>query len=152
MRVVFILVISVLSACASTPPGNLATNAASPLSWLSGCWLSDDGHVGETWVASRPGDQLFGFSVTTKDGRRVFFEMMRIDIHEAGATLSAYPRGTGPTSFDSSSVDTAAIEFVNPENDYPQRIRYARQGNELTAMIALLDGSQESRWRYRRCE
>ena len=42
-----------------------------------------------------------------------------------------------------------AIEFANPANDYPQRIRYWRQGKLLMAEISQIDGSKAVRWNYR---
>jgi hypothetical protein len=42
------------------------------------------------------------------------------------------------------------ITFYNVANDYPQRIRYWREGDRLVAEIALENGSKARRWRYRR--
>ena len=43
---------------------------------------------------------------------------------------------------------TRMIEFSNPAHDYPQRIRYWREGDTLHAEIALLDGSRAVQWSY----
>ena len=45
---------------------------------------------------------------------------------------------------------TAEIVFANPQHDYPQRIRYWRDGMDLNAEISTMDGSQAVRWHYRR--
>lgn len=42
------------------------------------------------------------------------------------------------------------IEFANPAHDYPQRIRYWREGNRLKARISLMDGSKAEDWDYGR--
>jgi hypothetical protein len=42
------------------------------------------------------------------------------------------------------------VTFVNAVHDYPQRIRYWREGEEMFAEISLADGSKPVRWRYRR--
>jgi len=38
--------------------------------------------------------------------------------------------------------------FENRDHDYPQRIRYWREGEVLMAEISLADGSKPMRWRY----
>ncbi len=40
--------------------------------------------------------------------------------------------------------------FANAAHDYPQRIRYWREGETLNAEISLLDGSKAMRWQYKR--
>ena len=40
------------------------------------------------------------------------------------------------------------IEFTNPAHDYPQRIRYWREGDKLIAEIALIDGKRAVSWTY----
>lgn len=42
----------------------------------------------------------------------------------------------------------AMVEFANPAHDYPQRIRYWREGRLLKARISLMDGSKPMEWRY----
>jgi hypothetical protein len=44
--------------------------------------------------------------------------------------------------------DETSIEFANPQHDYPQRIRYWREGDLLKAEIALIDGTQAVGWTY----
>ena len=119
---------------------------------MQGCWQVEDTSIEETWTRSLQGDQLFGFSVISKDGQRVFFEQLRIDLEQSGIVLSAYPKGTGPTPFKGTLGSDSAIEFANPANDYPQRIRYERAGDRLLAEISMLDGKKLSKWRYRRCQ
>jgi hypothetical protein len=41
------------------------------------------------------------------------------------------------------------VTFVNPANDFPQRVRYRRTATGLEAEISLLDGSKPVRWSYR---
>ena len=43
-----------------------------------------------------------------------------------------------------------SVTFVNTANDYPQRIRYWREGPLLKAEIALEDGSRARTWTYKR--
>ncbi|MFK7886803.1 MAG: DUF6265 family protein [Gammaproteobacteria bacterium] len=117
---------------------------------MTGCWQTASG-VEETWVQSKHGDQLFGFSVTSQGDQRVFFEQLRIDVSGDQATLHAYPKGVGPTSFLAELDRVLALEFVNAHNDYPQRIRYGLVEGRLHATIALLDNSKQNSWIYERC-
>ena len=61
----------------------------------------------------------------------------------------ARPDGKPPVEFPLVLISEEAIEFANPAHDYPQRIRYWRQGKLLMAEISLLDGSRSLRWNYR---
>ncbi|MBH0014602.1 hypothetical protein I6F66_21375, partial [Pseudoalteromonas sp. NZS100_1] len=40
------------------------------------------------------------------------------------------------------------ISFANPDHDYPQRIRYWREGRLLMAETAMMDGSNAQNWTY----
>lgn len=40
------------------------------------------------------------------------------------------------------------IVFADPAHDYPQRIRYWRDGAMLRAEISKMDGSRVNRWAY----
>jgi hypothetical protein len=58
------------------------------------------------------------------------------------------PGGGAPVEFLLSDQRTQMIEFINPAHDFPQRIRYWREGDALMAEIALKDGSRAMRWQY----
>ena len=58
------------------------------------------------------------------------------------------PNGGEPVEFAMTDQRTQSIEFSNPAHDYPQRIRYWREGSTLNAEIALIDGSRAVRWSY----
>lgn len=64
-------------------------------------------------------------------------------------SFSASPGGKGRTTFDWLRGERPGVTFVNLSNDYPQRIRYWREGSDLLAEISLADGSKARRWRYR---
>ena len=100
LYVLVAVIVALGSSCTSVPEPLAPAPTTKPMSWLNGCWQSASGNVEETWTQSVHGDQLFGYSVTTRDGVRVFFEMMRIDITADAVTFSAYPRGSGPTVFN----------------------------------------------------
>lgn len=139
----------VFSAC--TPPEQNTDTSAAPISWLAGCWETDDAATTEAWHGA--GEELmFGYGVTKQDGKPVFFEQLRIEVRDGGGALFAYPLGRGPTQFDLVSESEADVTFESPENDYPQRILYRTTEDGLEAVISLLDGSREKRWDYRPCK
>ena len=93
---------------------------------------------------------MLGTSQTTRDGKTADFEFMRIEVGDAGAVFHGSPRGAPAVAFRESAREANGITFVNAAHDYPQRIRYWRQGRELHAEISLADGSKVGRWVYRR--
>jgi len=58
------------------------------------------------------------------------------------------PNGGAPVEFAMVKQDDSSIEFANPTHDFPQRIRYWREGDTLHAEIALIDGSRAIAWSY----
>jgi hypothetical protein len=40
------------------------------------------------------------------------------------------------------------VEFANRGHDYPQRVRYWREGPALKARISRMDGSDAAEWSY----
>jgi hypothetical protein len=83
------------------------------------------------------------------------WEVMQIEMVETDdpaidpLTFYGAPKGENRTGFvwvrDSKE---AGITFVNAGHDYPQRIRYWRDGRDLMAEVSLVDGSKAQRWRY----
>ena len=95
-----------------------------------------------------------GQSLTRAAGKIVEQETMRI-VHEETddpaipwMTFRAMPKGAEETVFQWAPSQLPGLTFVNASHDYPQRIRYWREGKELLAEIALADGSKARRWRY----
>lgn len=126
-----------------------AEQASHPLSWMSGCWENIDGDYREVWSAPDHG-YLFGYALSLKGGTVSFFEQSRIE--PAGTfTFNVYPGGKGPIPFEEIERGVAHIVFAAPDHGYPQRIRYAREGNRMTADISLMDGSRGQGFAFRRC-
>lgn len=130
-------------------PGVQASEPTSPFfDWFTGCWASEDGAMREVWSAME-GDLLFGYSVNIDldqdryPGQQVtFFEQMRIDLIEDEdhpPAFYAYPAGKGPTQFVRTHFGDATVTYENADNDFPQRIRYWREGAQLKAEISTLD-------------
>jgi hypothetical protein len=94
---------------------------------------------------------MLGHSRSGKTETADFFEYLRIEADaERGLVLWASPQGIKPTRFRLVMIERRQLVFENPGHDYPQRIRYVRDGNILIATISMLDGSKPATWRYRR--
>ena len=65
-------------------------------------------------------------------------------------TFWASPNGAPRTPFVLEPGEGSGVTFVNPDNDYPQRVRYWREGELLRAEISLRDGSNATSWTFRR--
>lgn len=133
-----------LTALAAPPAGELPD-------WLSGEWCTGEAgpvRTCERWSGAA-GGMMIGTSQTVKDGRTVGFEFLRITREGETTVYTAQPGGGVPTVFRGRS-NAASLTVLAPANDYPQRIRYWREGAALMAEIALGDGTRAQRWRYTR--
>ena len=126
--------------------------------WMAGCWEYRSGErwTEECWTVPRAG-MMMGSGRTGIGEKLVEWETMQITLdHGAGndsVTGMAFrgaPKGMNATVFAWSPSQEPGVEFGNAAHDYPQRIRYWREGEELVAEISLADGSRPVRWRYRR--
>lgn len=126
--------------------------------WLAGCWMAEDGgtRTEECWTVPR-GAMLLGSSHSFAGDTSQWFEHMRIVLEGGRLTFIAQPGGAPPTRFAARSISSIngveTLEFVNADNDYPQRIvyRYAHARHwELTAEISMLDGSRQRTWTFTR--
>lgn len=142
-----ILSLLALSACATVSEAEETTS--NRLDWLTGCWQSVDGNAREVWSPSEDG-YYFGYALTKREGRIVFFEQMRIDPAPL-PVFNAYPAGQGPSAFPAIEISEQAIVFANPAHDYPQKIRYARAGAALNAVISKMDDTQPGEFNYVAC-
>jgi hypothetical protein len=62
----------------------------------------------------------------------------------------AQPGGRAPVAFRLAAREGTSATFENPTHDFPQRIRYVRAGETLTATISAMDGSNAMSWTFRR--
>jgi hypothetical protein len=139
----------------------LATPAAAQdlPSWMAGCWQMTEGDAwaDECWMAPRDGVML-GASRGGTGAELTTWEAMQIILEPAEAredarptvTFWASPNGNGRTGFALAPSAQSGVTFVNLANEYPQRIRYWRDGDLLRAEISLADGSEAQRWAFSR--
>jgi hypothetical protein len=106
--------------------------------WLVGCWVTPDKSAQEVWVAD--GDRsLAGFGVTISESAVAFYEVLSIKQSDDGTwTYTAHPSGQESASFVVVEMREKSVVFANPKHDYPQEIRYSRDGNQLYATVSLL--------------
>jgi hypothetical protein len=129
--------------------------------WMAGCWEQHHGAewTEECWMPPR-GGMMLGMSRTGSGGRVSEWESMQIVLNDETASdhavvrmaFWAAPGGKDRTVFAWSPSRQAGVTFYNVAHDYPQRIRYWREGAALMAEISMADGSRTMRWRYTRAK
>ncbi len=123
------------------------------LAWMSGRWESREGErwTEENWSEPRAG-MMMGFSRSGRGETLREFEFIRLQTGEDGiVAYLAQPGGRAPaTAFRLTQYDASSATFENPVHDFPQRIRYQRSGETLTATISAIDGSNAMSWTFRR--
>jgi len=136
----------------------VAEVSASPMpAWMAGCWQQTSGEswTEECWTTAR-GGMMLGSGRSGRGDMVKDWEVMQIVANDTDdpavprAIFYGAPKGVGRTPFQLVQDGQPGVTFVNSEHDYPQRIRYWREGEELIAEVALKDGSKAMRWRYRR--
>ena len=131
------------------------SEAAALPAWMAGCWEQRSGErwTEECWTGPR-GGMMIGSSRSGEGDRLDEWETMQIIIEETDdpaiprMAFWGSPRGVNRTIFVWVPAAEAGVTFVNAGHDYPQRIRYWREGRELVAEIALQDGTKARRWRF----
>ena len=125
--------------------------------WMAGCWETRTGSkwAEECWTVPRAG-MMMG-SGRSGDGEQIrdweVMQIVRLDTDDPAVppmTFYGAPSGQNRTPFTLIHSADPGVTFVNAEHDYPQRIRYWRDGDALVAEVALKDGSKSRQWRYTR--
>ncbi|WP_422059118.1 DUF6265 family protein [Sphingopyxis sp.] len=127
------------------------------LAWMAGSWVeekSDEANgvrwTEEYWTVPRGGVML-GASRSGRGARLGEFEFLRLAAGTDGTiAYLAQPGGGAPVAFRLAQHDAMSATFENAAHDYPQRIRYVRGGDVMTATISKIDGSKAQSWIYKR--
>ena len=136
-----------LSALAFSP-----TASAGQLDWLVGCWESPDRTAKEVWVREQDGS-LSGFSVAIDGNEIAFYEVLRITVAPGGTvSYTAHPVGQPAATFKAKNVSGTIATFSNPSHDYPQKISYERDGDNLYATISTIDGENAQAFNKKSCD
>ena len=125
--------------------------------WMAGCWEQRSGErwTEECWSSPR-GGMMIGYSRSGTGELVTEWETMQIireDTDDPAVVKLGFwasPGGASRTLFAAIPAEPPGVTFVNLANDYPQHIRYWREGADLMAEISLEDGSKPQRWRYSR--
>lgn len=131
--------------------GGAPASAVGPFDWLVGQWCeqTERARTCEHWAPVAKG-RMAGGGTTVRHGKVAESEVTTIRFTAKGAVYDASPDGAPTVSFAETARDDRSVTFENRAHDYPQRIRYWREGADLLAEIALADGSKPMRWHYRR--
>ncbi len=122
------------------------------LAWMAGSWTGTARGVEmeEHWTAPK-GNSMIGIHRDVGKGRTLLFEFQRIEQQGDRIVYMAMPNGRSPaTPFPLKEVSGTRVVFENPAHDFPQRIIYWKDGNDLCARIdGTMNGkagSEEWRW------
>ena len=125
---------------------------SSVLSWIAGCWVTPDSSAQEVWVVESE-RSLAGFGVSITDNKIAFYEVLSIKQSEEGSWIyTAHPSGQSSASFVAVEIDDSSVVFENSEHDYPQEIRYKREGRRLHATVSLIGGVNPNSFEKVACE
>ena len=129
-----------------------AAKAQETPAWLAGGWSSQsaDGSWTEEWWTPPKAGLMMGAGRSGKGARLEWWEHTRIESAEGKLRFCALPKGQAGACFAATKVATNEIVFENASHDFPNRVVYRRQGDELFAEISGRDGSNVQRWRFKR--
>ena len=144
---------SLIAVLLVAPAPASAQEAAMP-GWLAGCWeqIEGDRWTDECWTYPRGGIQLGSGRSGRGDALRSWESMQIVRGGDGKLSFWASPGGAPRVQFPLVSQGPREVVFANPAHDYPQRIRYWREGELLQAEVALADGSQAEGFTFRRDE
>lgn len=122
------------------------------LAWLAGSWTGTARGIEmeEHWTAPK-GNSMVGLHRDVGKGRTLVFEFLRIEQQGDQIVYLSMPNGRSPaTPFPLKEVSGTRVVFENPTHDFPQRIIYWKDGNDLRARIEGTQngktGGEEWRW------
>ena len=141
-----VLLFNVALAAQTTKP------AIGDLAWMAGSWTGESRGIQmeEHWTAPK-GNSMVGIHRDTGKGRTLLFEFLRIEQQGDQIVYLSMPNGRSPaTPFPLKEVSGTRVVFENPSHDFPQRIIYWKDGNDLRARI---EGTQNGKpageeWRW----
>jgi hypothetical protein len=118
------------------------------LGWLAGCWSRTDAEAGsgEQWMAAAGGTML-GMGRTVRDGRTVEYEFLVIGPAPDGRLVyRAHPSGQASAEFRLARAGDTEVVFENPAHDFPQRVGYRLERDEVT-LTAWIEGTSKGETR-----
>ncbi len=120
------------------------------LRWLTGSWVGVDDKgvtIEEHWTHAHGGSML-GAGRSSKDGKQIFYEFLRIQKRKGDTVYVAMPRGGKATEFARVSSEPNSLVVMNEKHDFPKRISYRKQGEAVIVRISA--GAKAREWTLRR--
>ncbi len=139
MKISTILIICVLTVGVLAQDSDSESNPqVADLGWMAGCWAQqgkdDNNFISEIWT--KPLGMMLGTNRTVRDGKVKAFEYMRIESRDGGVYFVAKPSGAaGETSFTLISIKKKKALFENKAHDFPKRVIYYKNGDDLGARV-----------------
>lgn len=140
----------------------IATPAAAPqtdtsindMAWMAGTWTGVERGIEteEHWLEPK-GGLMLGLHRDVFPGGRTAFEFLRIQADDDGIAYWASPGGREPTPFRLVESSERRVVFENAEHDWPQRIIYwLEEENVLGARAEGTEGGElrALEWRWQR--
>lgn len=135
------------------PADQTAKPTLNDLAWMAGSWAGTSSRgieMEEHWTAPK-GNSMIGVHRDVGKGRTILFEFLRIEHQGDQIVYLSMPNGRSPaTAFPLKEMSGTRVVFENPTHDFPQRIVYWKDGNDLKARIEGTmngkAGSQEWTW------
>lgn len=110
------------------------------INWIEGTWRRLNNKAGqsghERWLKSSP-NELRGYGVTMKGQDTLFVEKLRILIKDNELYYVAdVPENQVPVYFKLTEIGNTGFSCENPHHDFPKKIAYQMEGNNLKATIS----------------
>ena len=121
--------------------------------WLSGHWSGEQNGrtTEEIWMVPK-GGLMLGINRSVRKGGQASFEFLRLQVVDDNVIYYASPGGSKPTPFTLKSSEENIAIFENSKNEFPQRIIYRLENDQLVARIeGTIDGNERSmQWKWRK--
>jgi hypothetical protein len=122
--------------------------------WMAGTWAMESGAAwaDEVWTSPR-GGMMLGIYRLGFGGKAEEWHTARIEPKGGGLVLIIQDKGgAASVEFQLAVFGASSIEFTNPANAFPQRIRFWREGQLLMSESARMDGGEARRMNFRPVE
>lgn len=107
--------------------------------WLLGKWTRVNDKPGnatfENW-SKKSSLEYIGLGCTLAEKDTVFKEHMRLYKNKSQWVFEVVGVNPKPTNFLVTNISTDSFVCENPENDFPKKIKYFKQGKSLIAHIS----------------
>ena len=139
----YLLIVIVLSTCSLAYGQNTSRqtlDSFNRLKWLEHTWARTNNKPGrsgtERWIKSSS-EELRGIGVAMRGSDTLFVEKLRILIRENDVYYVAdVPENQKLVYFKLTEISDKGFVCENPDHDFPKKITYQQEGNQLKATIS----------------